>query len=89
MPYEIVDHFPEVEKLWFSVNESEAVLNKAHSVQALGLRSKDALHVACAIEATADYFVTTDDLLIKKLRDLGEIQVVTPLEFVDCLEGRQ
>ncbi len=48
--------------------------------------TKDALHIACAIEAAADYFITTDALIIKKLHGFSEIQVVNPLDFIDCLE---
>jgi len=69
------------------INETEAVLRVAHSVHALGVNSKDALHIACAIEAQADYFITTDDLVIKKLRDFPATRVVNPLEFIDRIEG--
>jgi len=68
------------------INETATVLQRAHSVQALGLKSKDALHIACAIEAAADYFITTDALIIKKLHGFSEIQIVNPLDFIDCLE---
>jgi predicted nucleic acid-binding protein len=70
------------------IGETENVLTRAHLAQALGLRSKDALHIACAIESAADYFITTDDLLIKKaqgLFDVREIRVINPLDFIDCL----
>ncbi|HDQ73779.1 MAG TPA: PIN domain protein [Chloroflexi bacterium] len=73
---------------YIDINETATVLKWAHSVQALGLQSKDALHIACAIEAEADYFITTDDLIIKKLQNFSEIRVVDPLEFIDCLEER-
>ena len=69
------------------ISETVTVLRMAHSVQALGLKSKDALHIACAIEAAADYFITTDASIVKKLRGFSEIQVVNPLDFIDCLEG--
>ncbi len=68
------------------ISNTATVLQKAHSVQALGLKSKDALHIACAIEAAADYFITTDALIIKKLQGFSEIQVVNPLDFIDRLE---
>ena len=32
------------------------------------LKSFDALHVACAVAAGADLFVTTDDFVLKKLK---------------------
>ena len=69
------------------ISETENVLNTVHSLHSLGLKSKDALHIACAIEAGADYFITTDDLIIKRAQDLQQIRVVDPLDFIDCLEG--
>ena len=69
------------------ISETENVLNTARSLLSLGLKSKDALHIACAIEAEADYFITTDDLIIKKAQELQQIQVVDPLDFIDCIEG--
>lgn len=68
------------------VNETATVLANAHAVQTLGLKSKDALHVACAIEAEADYFITTDDGIIKKLEYFSQVKVVDPIAFIDCLE---
>ncbi len=65
------------------ISETGNVLSTAHLAQKLGLKSKDALHIACAIEAGADYFITTDDLLIKKASALDKIQVVNPLDFID------
>ncbi len=69
------------------ITETETVLQVAHAIQALGVNSKDALHIGCAIEAQADYFITTDDLIIRKLRDFPAIRIVNPLEFIDRLEG--
>ncbi len=68
------------------ISESSDVLRMAHSVQASGLRGKDALHIACALEAAADYFITTDDSIIKKMHSFAKLRVVTPLEFVDYVE---
>jgi predicted nucleic acid-binding protein len=67
------------------ISETESVLSSAHFVQAIGLKSKDALHIACAIESAADYFITTDDLLIKKAHLLDAIRVINPLDFIDCM----
>lgn len=35
----------------------------------LGIKPFDALHVACAIMASADLFVTTDDALLRNAGD--------------------
>jgi hypothetical protein len=42
------------------IGESEEVIQFAESYLRLGLKPKDALHVACAVVAGVDYFITTD-----------------------------
>jgi len=44
----------------------------------------DALHVACAEETRADYFVSCDDVLIKRLARVEDLKVhaVGLLEFI-------
>jgi predicted nucleic acid-binding protein len=66
--------------------ETPALLENARSLVALGLRSKDALHVACAVEAGCEYFVTTDDILLKKLSRYTRISAVDPTAFVRSTE---
>jgi len=66
--------------------ETPRIINKAKSIQQLSIKSKDALHLACAIEANADYFITTDDIILKKLKNFSEIAVVNPLRFIENLE---
>lgn len=40
----------------------------------------DAYHVACAILAESDYFLTTDDRLLKYKTD--KVQIIDPTEFI-------
>jgi predicted nucleic acid-binding protein len=68
------------------VSENPKLLERAKALVALGLRSKDALHVACAVEAACEYFVTTDDNLLKKLFQYTEITAVDPTAFVRSTE---
>jgi predicted nucleic acid-binding protein len=68
------------------VSETPALLEHARALVALGLHSKDALHVACAVEAGCDYFVTTDDFLLKKLAKRTRIMAVDPTAFVRSTE---
>jgi len=52
-----------------------------------GLKMKDATHLACAIMAGCDYFITTDDKLIKKY--VGDtIKIRTPLTFLNDFEDK-
>ena len=52
-----------------------------------GVKSKDALHIACAIEGKAEYFLTTDDKLLKKLAETKELVVINPVNFIPILEN--
>ena len=52
-----------------------------------GMKMKDSVHLACAIMADCDYFITTDDKLIKKYTG-DKIKIRTPLTFLDDLEGK-
>ena len=62
------------------VPESQPVIDKANGFVRLGVKAKDALHVACAINGKAKLFITTDDKLIKKLSSSQEISVINPID---------
>ncbi len=49
-----------------------------------GVMAMDALHVACAEHIGAEYFVTCDDTLFKKLNRLEstKMQAVTVMDFM-------
>jgi predicted nucleic acid-binding protein len=77
--------------LWRTISVADVVenpelLETAKALAALGIPSKDALHVACAIEAGCDYFVTTDDILLRKLSGYTRILAVDPTAFVRSTE---
>jgi len=40
------------------------------------------LHLACAIKENTDYFLTTDDGVIKKATLIQNIQIVDPVGFI-------
>ena len=46
---------------------------KAQKLTEEGIKAKDALHIACAIYAIAEYFLTTDDSTTNKLPDCKDI----------------
>ncbi|MBI2570964.1 MAG: PIN domain protein [Candidatus Schekmanbacteria bacterium] len=64
------------------VEESGHVLQTARVLQKSGLRAKDALHVSCAIAAGCQYFITTYDIIIKRLQGNEEITGIDPIGFV-------
>ena len=57
----------------------------ADEIMKNGIREKDAYHVASAIYAKCDYFISTDKRLLKYKTD--KIRLVTPIEFVTETEG--
>lgn len=71
------------------IAETTDIINNARLIQNLGVKSKDALHVACAIEAKCDYFLSTDDFLLKKLSGFIKIKSLNPLSFLNILEESQ
>jgi len=69
--------------------ETTDIINNGRLIQNLGVKSKDALHVACAIEAKCDYFLSTDDFLLKKLSGFIKIKSLNLLSFLNILEESQ
>lgn len=53
-------------------------------IKAVGLKDKDAMHLAFAV-GNSDYFITCDDKILRKGREINKryrIKVVNPVEFV-------
>ena len=48
----------------------------------MGVKKMDALHLASAEAASCDWFFTTDKGILKKVREIGEMMVANPVEFV-------
>ena len=70
------------------IGANKSIIETAKEIQTTGVKSKDALHVACALALKCTYFITTDLLLIKKLSNFEKIKVVNPVEFINYLEIR-
>ena len=56
----------------------------ARRIMATGVKEKDAAHVACAIYGKSDYFITTDDRLLKYKSD--QVKILTQGEFIREIE---
>jgi len=61
--------------------ESEQLLRNAQAITEYGIDSKDAIHIASAIEGTAQYFFTTDNDIIKRRNYIKEIKILNPVQF--------
>lgn len=75
------------EKAFTFVEESAEVLEQAREIKKNhGLKAKDALHLACAIEAECDYFITTDDEIIHQRSLVTLIETVNPVDMITIME---
>lgn len=89
-----IDHMPDVERqarardtlklAKQSMELVDAIEAQADNLVQSGLRPLDALHLAFASGAKADYFCTCDDKMIKKAKRLKTLatKVVSPLELI-------
>lgn len=48
------------------VRYTERLENRAEEIEKKGFMAMDALHIACAEAAKSDFFITCDDLLLRK-----------------------
>ncbi|RLA05990.1 MAG: PIN domain protein [Gammaproteobacteria bacterium] len=59
----------------------------ANDITKYGIKPKDALHVASSISTNADYFITTDDGLLKKINKSGKIIALNPIDFLQVIQN--
>ncbi len=64
------------------VIENEQVIDIANRLQQQGIKKIDSLHIACAIHAGVDYFLTTDDGILKKAGLIRGSRVTDPIGFI-------
>jgi len=66
------------------VAPSLEIFECASHIMMKDVKKKDALHLACAITAECQYFLTTDKKLLNKSFD--EITIMNPLDFIRKME---
>ncbi len=67
------------------ISANQMILQDANEIKSAGLRGKDSLHIACAIYAKCDYFLSTDDRILKYKND--KINIIDPTDFIKIWEG--
>lgn len=70
----------------YSVIESSDILAKANEIINNGIRPLDALHLSCAINANADFFITVDDGILGY--KTTEVKIIDPIMFIKYWEDR-
>ena len=63
-----------------NVTANDDIIAVGERLAKLGLKPKDAIHIACAAYSDCDYFITTDMGIISKKLDL--IKTVNPIDFI-------
>ena len=66
------------------VEESEEILELANAIQKTGIKNVDSLHLACAIIAKCDYFVSVDNRVLKY--PTNAISLCNPVDFLRVWE---
>lgn len=65
------------------VGQKKQIVEKAEQFTKYTLKAKDALHIACAIEANCKYFITTDDKILNKNNKIEGIEIVNPIDMLE------
>lgn len=68
------------------VETTEAVESLAEQYSKKGVKPMDALHVASAVSAGAEYFLTTDKGILRKMTNEKQIIVCDPVDFLRHIE---
>ena len=69
------------------VKKNSTIVNNAMTFIASGFGQKDSLHIAAAIDATADYFITVDKGILRKQQMISDLKIINPIDFIRIFEG--
>ena len=70
---------------YVGLERKDEIESMAVEIMNTGVKFKDACHVASAIYAECEYFISTDIRLLKY--NTQEIKMVTPMEFITEMES--
>ena len=68
---------------YVGAENNDEILEIAKKIQATGVKTADSCHVACAEFANCDYFLTTDDRILKYKSD--KVTILNPIKFIQIL----
>ena len=80
----VADFIKTYSKIHIDMNYGEKVLDLSEKIISTGIKPKDAYHIASAMLAECDYFLSTDDRMLKY--KTNEIILLNPVEFIKILE---
>ncbi len=67
------------------ISPSISIVKTALSLRDLGIKPIDSLHIAASVEANCDYFLSTDDGILTKVKVYGNLFVRNPIDFTSSL----
>ena len=62
------------------VVETDEIINFAEKLKVKGIKTFDALHIACAVSSNCDYYLTTDRKLLRS--KINKINIADPIQFI-------
>ncbi|MCL2775635.1 MAG: hypothetical protein FWD71_20160 [Oscillospiraceae bacterium] len=77
----ILKFVTEYSSFFISEDRGKDIKPISEDIMKTGIKKKDAVHLACAIIAQCDYFITTDKRVINYETEI--IKIVNPIEFVE------
>lgn len=66
--------------VYVGLERKDEIVSMATEIMRTGVKFKDACHVASAIYANCEYFISTDKRLLKYKTD--QVKLVSPIDFV-------
>ena len=80
---EITKFIKSYRKIHIGIDNAENLLESVKKIMSTRIKRKDAYHVASAILANCDYFLSTDERLLKYNSD--KLKLLNPIEFIKLL----
>ncbi|MCX7726016.1 MAG: hypothetical protein N2053_04115 [Chitinispirillaceae bacterium] len=61
---------------------SNDLLVASKKINEMGFGIKDSIHIACALVAKCNYFLTVDKRILKKKNKINDLIIINPIDFV-------
>ena len=64
------------------IEETSELIETASLLNQKGIQKTDSLHLACAILSKCEYFLTTDDEILRRAKQIDDINIDDPIGFI-------
>ncbi len=76
----IIDFIEDNARYYVGKDSGETAIALTREIMQSGIKLKDAMHMAYAVMAQCDYFITTDNKLTKTT--LKKMKIINPIDFI-------